>query len=305
MELDVSDIEASNEDLEELSGDELDELEELEESDSMAASRKNLADLIEGAKATSQSESGEKASGKTYNRGKGVVYLSRVPPMMSPNQLRGLLSPYGEVGRVWLEVPEAIAQDKSLSEAKIARLAKRVAKEGWVEFERAKKAYKAAKLLHCQPMGEGRFKHDLWSIKYLKNFSWSDLVNQHLHRKKMRESRLRQSLTRAKQEATKYLENRNKQEDSEKRKKRPREDSQGEKAKTVVRQNPAPSSSEPGALSTDLLSKVRILSITLNVSHDNLCSTARTHTDNSSLFDCFLFSSSWEDPLSLQRRRPS
>ena len=261
MELDGSDRNSLEEELEELSGDELEELEELEESDEMASNRKNLEDLIESARAASQSETGEPSSGKTYNRGKGVVYLSRVPPMMNAHQLRALLASYGEIGRIWLEVPELISQDKTLSEAKAAKMAKRMPKEGWVEFERAKKAYKAAKLLHCQQMGTGRFKHDLWSIKYLKNFSWSDLVNQHLHRKKMRESRLRQNLSRAKQEATKYLENRNKQEELEKRKKRPRTENTEEAKNSFVRQQPATASSEPGALSNDLLSKVRTKSI--------------------------------------------
>lgn len=37
---------------------------------------------------------------------KGIVYLSRIPPKMTPSQLRKLMSDLGEVGRIFL-VPES------------------------------------------------------------------------------------------------------------------------------------------------------------------------------------------------------
>ncbi len=33
----------------------------------------------------------------------GVVYLSRIPPCMKPHKLKHLLSPYGGIGRVFLQ----------------------------------------------------------------------------------------------------------------------------------------------------------------------------------------------------------
>jgi len=33
----------------------------------------------------------------------GVIYISRIPPGMSPNKVRHLMSAYGEVGRVFLQ----------------------------------------------------------------------------------------------------------------------------------------------------------------------------------------------------------
>lgn len=33
----------------------------------------------------------------------GVIYISRIPPGMSPNKVRHLLSAYGEIGRVYLQ----------------------------------------------------------------------------------------------------------------------------------------------------------------------------------------------------------
>lgn len=41
--------------------------------------------------------------GKRHARVPGVVYLSRVPPFMKPHKLRHLLSPYGSVGRIYLQ----------------------------------------------------------------------------------------------------------------------------------------------------------------------------------------------------------
>jgi ESF2/ABP1 family protein len=232
------------------------------QEDTMAKSRKGLADLIASVKTEQKTTTDASEDGKHKNRGKGVVYLSRIPPAMSPHQLRTLLAPFGEIGRIWIEVPETITQDKSLSEGKAKKMARRMAKEGWVEFERAKKAYKTAKLLHCQPMGTGRFKDDLWSIKYLRDFSWNDLVNQHLHRKKMREQRLRQHLARAKQEATAFLDNRNVQEKLENRKKRPRVENEGEedgpKQRLISQAKIKAPSSETGLLGNDILSKVQL-----------------------------------------------
>jgi hypothetical protein len=63
-------------------------------------------------------------------------------------------------------------------------------------------------------------------IKYLKGFQWSDLMNQQLHHKKLRDQRLRQHVDFAKRQANFYLDNVEKQQEYEKRqdKKRKRED---------------------------------------------------------------------------------
>ena len=37
----------------------------------------------------------------------GIVYISRVPPLMSPHEIRNYLSPFGPIGRVYL-TPEGI-----------------------------------------------------------------------------------------------------------------------------------------------------------------------------------------------------
>lgn len=247
---------------------------DMEELEEMALKRQDLLNLLDTEGPESTAEEGLGKNGKKLNRGKGVVYISRLPPGATAHQLRSLLAPYGEIGRIWIEMPESISRDRTLTKTKLKKLSRGVSKEGWVEFMRAKKAWKAARLLHCQPMGAGRYRHDLWNIKYLKDFSWNDLVNQHLHRGKMREARLRQSIARAKQEANQFLENRTKQDNSDTRnlKKRARasmEASKGAKSpkkpdtaseprirRIALQSDPAPSAA-PKSISTDLLSRVR------------------------------------------------
>lgn len=261
---------------------------DMTELEEMAMKRQDLLSLLETEGPEDAAEEGVSKDGKKLNRGKGVVYISRLPPGASAHQLRSLLAPYGEIGRIWIEMPESITRDRSLTKTKLKKLSRGVAKEGWVEFLRAKKAWKAARLLHCQPMGAGRYRHDLWNIKYLKDFSWNDLVNQHLHRGKMREARLRQSIARAKQEANQFLENRTKQDNSDTRnlKKRARaamEASRGIKSpkkpetgstprirRIALQSDPAPSAA-PKTISTDLLSKVRTI---FRPSYATLCPQA-------------------------------
>lgn len=256
-ELDASHDEGSLED-DLASGEEAEELEfDLEDEDGMENKRMSLEDLIARAKSDKADEEVANASGKAKNKGKGVVYIARIPPAMTQHQLRSLLSPYGEIGRIWIETPESISQDRTLSKGKANKLARKMSKEGWVEFERAKKAYRTAKLLHTQAIGVGRFKHDLWSIKYLKDFSWNDLVNQHLHRKKMREERLRQSISRAKREANKFMENRHKQDSLENKKKRKRIPDEPVQARPINMDEPSAPPSSSGLLANDLLSKAR------------------------------------------------
>ena len=40
---------------------------------------------------------------KVKEKTPGVLYLSRIPPYMKPHKLKVLLSPYGRIGRVYLQ----------------------------------------------------------------------------------------------------------------------------------------------------------------------------------------------------------
>ncbi len=56
-------------------------------------------------------EEEEEKKKKKKERTPGVIYLSRVPPFMKPHKLKHLLSPYGRVGRIYLQ-PEGKGKGK-------------------------------------------------------------------------------------------------------------------------------------------------------------------------------------------------
>ena len=109
----------------------------------------------------------------------GVIYLSRIPPRLSPQKLRELLVPYGsKVLRVFL-APETTAE--YTRRIKSGGSKKKQFKEGWVEFEDKKVAKKVAEMLNAQRIGgkKGDFWYDdLWCLKYLPKFKWHHLTEQ-------------------------------------------------------------------------------------------------------------------------------
>jgi len=80
-------------------------------------------------------------------------------------------------------------------------------------------------MLNCQPIGVGRFKEDLWTMKYLRGFQWQDLMNQLLYEKKVKMKRLEQRVSMAKREVNIFLENREKDLKAERRAKKRKIDS--------------------------------------------------------------------------------
>lgn len=109
----------------------------------------------------------------------GVVYLSRIPPRLSPTKIRQLLSPYGsKLLRIFL-APESTADYSR--RLKSGGSKKRQFVEGWVEFEDKRVARRVAEMLNAQRMGgrKGDFWYDdLWCIKYLPKFKWHHLTEQ-------------------------------------------------------------------------------------------------------------------------------
>jgi ESF2/ABP1 family protein len=109
----------------------------------------------------------------------GVIYLSRIPPRLSPTKIRQLLTPFGSsILRIFL-APESTAEHTRRVKAGGSK--RRQFTEGWVEFEDKKVAKKVAGLLNAQRIGtkKGDFWYDdLWCIKYLPKFKWHHLTEQ-------------------------------------------------------------------------------------------------------------------------------
>ena len=137
----------------------------------------------------------------------GVIYISRVPPFMKPTTVRNLLSPYGTIGRIFLtpeSAPSYIKRVKSGGNKKRSFL------DGWVEFASKKDAKACVELLNGNIIGgkKGGFYHDdLWNIKYLTGFKWSDLMEQAQLEEKMQEGQMRAELLQDARERNAFLKN--------------------------------------------------------------------------------------------------
>lgn len=131
---------------------------------------------------------------ETDNR--GVVYIGRIPPKMSPGHLKSLLARFAPVDRIYLEpFPNSKGKDQSFS-------------EGWIEFLDKKDAKSAAVLLNGQPMAQGKKKYysqDLWCLKYLSGFRWTHLTEKLSYERAIREQKLQTELSQSKRENSLFM----------------------------------------------------------------------------------------------------
>lgn len=131
----------------------------------------------------------------------GVLYLSRVPPGMTPGVLRELLHSTGEIERIYLR-PES--HDARKVRKKMGGSYKGYFIDGWIEYADKRMAKRAVALLNTRPIGIGRrgsrFEGDLWNLKYLKGFKWEDLSASATVARRMRVKRVRGEVAKAKNE---------------------------------------------------------------------------------------------------------
>lgn len=113
----------------------------------------------------------------------GIVYVSRVPPGMTPQKVKHLMERWGEVGRIYAQkkdAPPATASKASQKAAK-KRHEKAMYTEAWVEFLDKKMAKVVAEMLNAQVIGGkkgDRWRDDVWTMKYLSGFKWEMLGEQ-------------------------------------------------------------------------------------------------------------------------------
>ncbi len=144
----------------------------------------------------------QKATKKT-----GVIYLSRVPPFMKPQTVKHLLSPFGNIGRIFLSPEEPTAHTHRV---KSGGNKKRSFTDGWVEFLDKKDAKVVAETLNARIIGGkkgGWYHDDVWNIKYLKGFKWHHLTEQIANENAERAARLRADISRVTRENKHFIEN--------------------------------------------------------------------------------------------------
>ncbi|CDW97936.1 hypothetical protein [Sporisorium scitamineum] len=158
---------------------------------------------------------------KKKQRKLGIIYISRIPPGMTPAKVRHILSNFGELGRIYLQDGSKPGESKK-KRSGIARYT-----EGWVEFTSKKVAKAAAEMLNAQPIGglaasnskksgsgggstkmgksSKRFQDDVWTMKYLKGFKWHMLSEQMAQERASHAARLRTELSQSAYEQKDYL----------------------------------------------------------------------------------------------------
>lgn len=139
----------------------------------------------------------------------GVVYISRIPPAMTPSNLRQHLSSFGNIGRVYLAPDDRRKTNKASKKEKKATRPKSCFTEGWIEFLNKKDAKNAAEALNGRPYGGrrgSRFREDLWCIKYLgSDFKWSTLTERISYENAVREQKMREEISHARRENKDFL----------------------------------------------------------------------------------------------------
>jgi len=131
----------------------------------------------------------------------GILYLSRIPPHMRPSALRHLLSAYGPISNLFLTpTPPSNSNNKSKS-------ARKSYTEGWIEFTKKRHAKACLAAINANVIGKrgGWYKDDLLNARYLKGFSWGDLMAGVRGEEREREERIRVGVSKEKREREGFL----------------------------------------------------------------------------------------------------
>lgn len=140
----------------------------------------------------------------------GVVYLSRIPPYLTPSALRRLLTPFGTIHRIFL-TPEPAAVYSARKRRGGNK--KRSFTDGWAEFasKRAAKTCAAALNANTAPGGSmpkgGWYRDDVWNVKYLRGFKWRHLTEQIANEDAERAARVRRGVGEERREERRFLAN--------------------------------------------------------------------------------------------------
>jgi len=157
------------------------------------------------------SEAAIKAANKKANK-TGVVYISRVPPFMTPQTLKRLLGQHGEIGRIFLtpESAESVTRRKKMSGANgVSKGTSRKSyTDGWIEFLDKKQARLVVETLNTRNIGgkkSGFYYDDVWNLRYLTGFKWYHLTEQIANETAERAARMRAEIQQATRENKLFL----------------------------------------------------------------------------------------------------
>lgn len=135
---------------------------------------------------------------------RGIIYLARIPPRMTPTKVKTLLGEFGEITRVFLAEEDAAVRKRR---RKLSGNGSKRYVEGWVEFASKKIAKHVAMSLNSTPITNyKRSAHygDLWVLKYLSKFQWSHLTEKVAYERRVKEQKLRLETMQARKETSAY-----------------------------------------------------------------------------------------------------
>ncbi|CAD6585513.1 MAG: RNA-binding ATPase activator esf2 [Tremellales sp. Tagirdzhanova-0007] len=152
----------------------------------------------------------EKKRKKRSTLTSGIVYISRVPPGMTPQKIRHLMERWGEVGKVYAQRRDAPTDSSSKPDKVRLKHAAANYTEAWVEFLDKSVAKMVALMLNAEVIGGrkgNRWRDDIWTMKYLSGFKWEMLGEQVAYERQAHQSRLRTEIARSRNEQGEYLRN--------------------------------------------------------------------------------------------------
>jgi len=137
---------------------------------------------------------------------RGVLYISRVPRKMNPDQARSLLGEYGEITRIYLAEEDAAAHRRRAASGGSAT---RHFVEGWVEFASKAVCKRVAASLNNTPISIRKgaaYVDERWNLKYLRKFKWDFLTEKLAYERRVREAKLKASMLQAKRSNAEFAE---------------------------------------------------------------------------------------------------
>jgi ESF2/ABP1 family protein len=125
----------------------------------------------------------------------GVIYISRIPPGMTPQKIKHLMARWGEVGRVYaqkkdggspigtpgMQLTVAPTGYNPNADKKKQKHAQANYTEAWIEFADKSLAKTVARMLNAEVIGGkkgDRWRDDIWTMRYLSGFKWEMLGEQ-------------------------------------------------------------------------------------------------------------------------------
>ncbi|KAM5439206.1 RNA-binding ATPase activator esf2 [Microsporum canis] len=150
-----------------------------------------------------------KAATKKRKNKTGVIYMSSLPPYLKPSALKSMLVArgFGPITKIFLS-PYVPSTSTSRAAMKASRNKRRMYTDGWVEFASKRTAKICAETLNASIVGGkkgGWYHDDVWNMKYLRGFKWTDLMEQVQREKREAEARRRIEDTKARKEEKSFL----------------------------------------------------------------------------------------------------